>query len=481
MKIGLIAMSGIRADDPELTKLGLSMPGIMERGHVIASLPSLSLLTLAGVTPADVEVEYREVRDLAEVGLGGLRAGSDEGAHALLRGEDAASSGTRALPMDYDLVAISSLSAQVLDAYVLADRYRAAGAAVVMGGLHVTAVPEDAAPHCTSIVVGEAEGVWPRLVEDFRRGGIGGLKPRYDGDGSFDLRRAPMPRYELLEVEKYNRIPVQTCRGCPHKCEFCASSIMLTGGYKLKPVEKVIAEVRKVKSLWRHPFIELADDNSFCSRGHARRLLAALKAERVRWFTECDISIAEDEALLDAMREAGCREVLIGLESPTAAGLSGIELRRDWKLRQLDKYEEGVRRIQSRGIAVNGCFVLGLDGDTPATFDEVYRFAERTSLFDVQVTVMTPFPGTPLYARLLAEGRILRPGAWNKCTLFDVNFVPRGMTAAELAEGFRGLISRVYDPGFIRARREGFIEQCRRGAVRPLLGVDGREYSAAVA
>src|SRR5690606_24233178 len=123
--------------------------------------------------------------------------------------------------------------------------------------------------------------------------------------------------------------------------------------------------------------------------------------------------------------------VLIGLESPTPSGLKGLDTR-DWKLRQFDRYEWAVREIQSRGITVNGCFILGLDSHTPESFDEVYNFVERTGVFDVQITVVTPFPGTPLYARLLADGRIIQPGAWNKCTLFDVNYVPKQMTAAEL-------------------------------------------------
>ncbi len=452
MKLGLIAMSGVRADDPELTRAGLTMPGIMERGQVIASLPSLSLLTLAALTPADFSVEYREVRDLAADGD---------------------------LPMDYDLVAISGLSAQILDAYVLADRFRAAGVPVVMGGLHVTTCPEEALEHASAVVVGEGEPVWPRVVEDFRAGRLGGV---YRADREYDLADAPIPRYDLLDIDKYNRIPVQTSRGCPHRCDFCASSILLTRRYKVKPVEKVVAEVRRIKELWRHPFIEFADDNSFAMRGHYKQLLRALKPERIRWFTETDISVAEDDELLDLMREAGCREILVGLESPSPAGLDGVEMRANWKLRQLPRYEEAVRKIQCRGIAVNGCFVLGLDGDTEATLDEIYAFVDRTNLFDVQITVMTPFPGTPLYERLLKDGRILRPGAWNRCTLFDVNFAPRNFTPERLQAALMELARRLYDPAFTRARRERFMEDCRRHRVRPLLNVHGlgAEYADAV-
>jgi radical SAM superfamily enzyme YgiQ (UPF0313 family) len=308
--------------------------------------------------------------------------------------------------------------------------------------------------------VGEGEPVWPRLIRDLRAAPGGrALKPRYarTADEEFGLADAPMPRFDLLDIDKYNRLTVQTSRGCPHRCDFCASSILLTGRYKLKPVANVIAEIRRIKGLWRRPFIEFADDNSFVHKSHYKNLLRALKAERVRWFTETDISIARDPELLDLMRESGCREVLIGLESPTRSGLDGVELRRNWKLRQLHDYESSVHAIQSRGIAVNGCFILGLDGDTEDVFDSIHEFADRTNLFDVQLTVQTPFPGTPLLDRLRRQGRILHDGEWQRCTLFDVNYVPTNMTPQRLQEGLLELAYRVYDPSFVASRRERFF------------------------
>ena len=436
MKIGLIAMSGVRVHNEELQRLGMTMPGIWERVNAISSLPSLSLLTLAALTPPDVEVEYREVRDLNAADLA----------------------------RDYDLVALSTMSAQAFEAYTLADRCRAMGVPVVMGGLHATALPDEVLEHCTSVVVGEGEPLWPRVVEDARRGRLARVYRSAPGV-EYDLAESPIPRFDLLDVDRYNRLTVQTSRGCPHRCEFCASSVMLTSRYKVKPVERVIAEVRAIKARWRTtgapgPFIEFADDNSLAMRGHYRRLLAALAAERVSWFTEADIAIADDPALLRLMHDSGCRQVLIGLESPSREGLDGIELRRNWKLRQLDRYEAAVRTIQAHGIAVNGCFILGLDGQTPAVFDAIYDFVDRTSLFDVQITLLTPFPGTPLYERLLREGRILRPGDWSRCTLFDLNIEPRGMSAQDLRQGFIDLASRLYDPGFVRSRRERFFRAC---------------------
>ena len=440
MRIGLIAMSGVRVQDAELMKLGLTLPGFVERSEVIASLPSLSLLTLAALTPDDVEVSYHEVDDID----------------------------TDVVPdLGFDLVAISTMTAQAFDAYALADRFRASGVTVVIGGLHATCVPDECAEHSDCVVVGEGEGVWPVLVEDFRSGA---LSARYDGDGAFDLARSPIPRYDMLDVRRYNRLTLQTTRGCPHKCDFCASSILLTKGYKAKPVESVVQEIRAIKSIWERPFIELADDNSFMMRGHAYELLDAMRGERVRWFTECDISIASDELLLSKMAGAGCRQVLVGLESPVSDGLDGIETNNNWKLAQFPKYEEAVRNIQSHGITVIGCFVLGLDGHTPGVFDAVYDFAARTSLYDIQVTLQTPFPGTGLYRRLESEGRLTHPGRWDRCTLFDLNYEPIGMTSGELVGGFRGLVSRLYTPEFVRQRREGYHRLLREGRSARIVG-----------
>ncbi len=440
-RIGFIAMSGVRVQNPELIAAGLTLPGFVERSKVIASLPSLSLLTLAGLTPDHFEIEYHEIADLKTL---------------------------PSLPTHFHLVALTSLSAQIYDAYKVADHYRALGIPVVMGGLHVTSLPEEAREHCTSAIVGEGEPLWAQVLADFDRGD---LQPFYRSatPGLFDLNAAPMPRFDLLDPDKYNRITVQTSRGCPHKCEFCASSILLTPRYKLKPVEKVIAEIHAIKRIWAKPFIEFADDNSFVHREHYKALLRELAKENLRWFTEADVRVAEDDELLGLMRDAGCQQVLIGLESPRRASLEGVEMNSNWKIRQHDKYAAAIGRIQSRGITVNGCFILGLDGDTPEVFDDVFNFVRASGLYEVQTTFLTAFPGTPLYRRLKAEGRILRDRAWDLCTLFDINYRPKNMTVAELQCGFMGLVKRLYSEEETSVRRLGFkrrLKTSRRSALR---------------
>lgn len=433
MKIRLVAMSGVRVENPELLEMGVMLPGFVERSEVIASLPSLSLLTLAALTPERHEVEYTEVVDLESAGPP---------------------------TFDCDLVAISSLSAQIEEAYGLADRYREAGVTVVMGGLHVTACPQEALSHCDAVVVGEGEPLWATVLRDAERGS---LEPIYrNGDSrGFDLSDAPIPRFDLLDTDRYNRLTVQTSRGCPHRCEFCASSILLTDRYKVKPAEKVMAEIRAIKTIWERPFIEFADDNSFANRPQARRLLELLAAEDVPWFTELDIAVADDLELVALMRDAGCRQVLIGLESPTTDALEGIELRANWKRQRFDSYRQNVERLQSHGIGVIGCFIVGLDHQGPEIFRDVLDFSRELELADVQVTFLTPFPGTPLYDRLMSEGRLTRPGAWGRCTLFDLNFDPRGMTAEELQEGFLGLMGTLYSNEETRMRKERFRHKRR--------------------
>lgn len=433
MRIGLIAMSGIRVRDEELVRVGLTLPGFVERSLTIASLPSLGLLTLAALTPAEHQVEYIEMPDIALF---------DE------------------LPDGFDLAAISSYSAQIDEAYELAQRYRERGTKVVIGGPHVTVVPEEALQFCDSVVVGEGEPCWPEVIEDAK---AGRLKTVYDArKREYDLTAAPMPAYDLLDIENYNRLTVQTSRGCPHRCEFCAGSILLADHYKQKPIAKVLAEIDKIREIWPHPFIEFADDNSLVNRSYWKELLTEMIPRHLRWFTETDISVAEDEELLTLMRRAGCAQVLIGFESPVVDGLAGLELNNDWKYRRFAGYREAIRKIQAHGVTVNGCFVLGLDGHTTAIFDEVYEFVRASELYEVQATVLTPFPGTPLYERLKRDGRLLEPTNWKKCTLFDVNFVPAKMAPEELTRGFRKLIARLYSDEFTAQRREVFKKNLRQ-------------------
>ncbi|TWT82289.1 B12 binding domain protein [Planctomycetes bacterium CA13] len=429
MKIGFLALSGLRAHDAKLLKLGLTLPGVIERGKVLSALPSLGLLYLAAATPAGHELHYFEAE----------RDGSEP-----------------TEVYDCDLVAISTFSAQVFEAYAIADRLRAKGVKVAMGGLHVTVEQGEALEHADFVFLGEGEQMWSEAVPEIE---ASTTRRVWDARDSPPIRVSslPVPRYDLLANRPYTRFPVQTTRGCPWRCDFCASNVMLSQPYRKRPVADVIRDIRAIKQIQRRPFVEFADDNTFVDHQWGKRLCRELIPERIKWFTETDISVADDDELLALMRQAGCKQVLIGLESPEPKSLDGIELRANFKSRYQGDPREAVKRIQSHGITVNGCFILGLDSQSPAIFEQVLQFANETGIWDVQITILTAFPGTPLYDRLLKDGRILQPRRWDRCTLFDVNFEPLQMSVDELRNGIYWLAEQLYTREAITRRRRSFL------------------------
>ncbi|MCA8944476.1 MAG: B12-binding domain-containing radical SAM protein [Planctomycetes bacterium] len=438
MNIALLAMSGIRACDQELVELGLTLPGFVERSKQIAALPSLGLLLLAAYTPDGHDVAYFEVE--------GDGAEPDE-------------------IYDFDLVAISTFTAQAFEAYAIADRLRARGVTVAIGGLHATAMPDEAFEHADHVCVGEGEHVWPEIVRAVEAGAPQRIWDAR-GFGTVDVSKLRVPRYDLLGDRPYNRYTVQTTRGCPWRCEFCASTVMLGLPYRKRPVADVVRDIHAIRAHAPGAFLEFADDNTFVDKAWSRELLRALEPLDVHWFTETDISVADDPELLDLMARSGCRQVLVGLESPRPAALRGIELHRDFKAARGRDYEAAIRRIQEHGVTVNGCFVLGLDEDGPDVFDEIREFADRVGLYEVQITVMTAFPGTPLYRRLEREGRLLAPGEWQRCTLFDVGVRPKRMSPERLREGLFQLTRELYEPDAVRRRRAVFFAGRRSRLVK---------------
>lgn len=434
MNIGLVSLSGVRVRTRELAELGVTLPGFVRRGRVIASLPSLGLLTVAALTPPGHRVSYVEYDALPPF--------SD-------------------LP-DFDLVGISALTARIGSAYQLAAAYRARGARVVLGGLHASALPDEALDHVDSVVTGGAEGIWPCVVSD---AASGRLQRMYCGatSGVFSPSLYARPRFDLLDGRSYNRITIQTSRGCPRACEFCGASLRITSGFQQKPVERVIDELHEARRWFPEPFVEFADDNTFLDRRWSRDFLTALEREEIHWFTETDASVADDPTLCDRLAKAGCRQLLIGFESPQADALRDVDPA-GWKSRQAPRIRRVVDTLQGRGISVNGCFIVGLDHHTPDIFPTLHEFVRESGLAEVQYTVLTPFPGTPLRARLQREGRLLPGCGWERCTLFDVGFIPRRMSVGELEEGLRWLFRETYSSSSVRQRTRSFVRSRHRGS-----------------
>ena len=430
-KVILISMSGVRVYNKKLFDLGLTLPGFVERSKVIASLPSLALLTLAAHTPDHWEILYKELDNYTEIELNEI---------------------VNERP---DLIAFSSLTARINETYSLAGKFRKQGIKVAIGGLHVSAVPNEAMNFADSVIQGEGEVIWEKLLSDYENNK---LKPFYSSlsssDYTFHLNSSKIPKYELLDISKYNRLTIQTTRGCPLHCSFCAASRTISS-YKKKPIEQIERELHKIFEVWDRPFIELADDNTFIDKVWSRELLKLFSNYKMKWFTETDISVAYDDKLLELLAKSNCAQVLIGFETSTAKGLKGVD-KNNWKYKQFDNYLKSIDKIQSYGISVNGCFILGFDTDTKETFKETERFIKESNLSEVQITLLTPFPGTDLYKQLKEENRLLTENYWDRCTLFDVNFIPKNFSAEELENYFQELMTNIYSTDVVKERKKKF-------------------------
>lgn len=433
-------MSGVRIRNTRLLSLGMTLPGFVERGKVIASLPSLGVLTVAACLPPNWQPIYTEVDQVEPGTLEGL------------------------LAYDADLYAISSLAARIDAAYSLADALRSAGKTVVIGGLHASSLPDEAILHADAVVVGEGERCFPQLVQDLEEGKLRAhYSSRMETGPVYTFETAPLPRYDLLDVDRYNRLTLQTTRGCPLDCSFCAASRLISP-YRRKPLERIERELGAILDIWPTPFLELADDNTFVNKKWGKDLARLIGSHRIRWFTETDISVADDEDLLELLARSGCAQLLIGLESIDMSALDQADTR-GWKKRKRAEYLARIQKIQSYGISVNGCFVLGFDSDTPSVFESTRDFVLESELTEVQITVLTPFPATKLYRDLRADGRLPEQRYWERCTLFDVVFRPARMSPERLEEGLHWLAGELYREDRT-AERKGRLRTMLRSATR---------------
>lgn len=349
-------------------------------------------------------------------------------------------------PIDWqkptDLVAISCTTPTALRAYEIADRFRERGVKVVLGGLHPSALPAEAGQHADAVVVGEAEGQWPRLLADLENGR---LRPVYRRDDYPDLADVPLPRRDLFPAGAYV-FPdtIYTTRGCPYGCSFCSVTTFFGGTYRSRPVEEVTAEI---DAMGRPRIVFFLDDNVAANPGRAKRLFRALAPYKMRWFGQADINVARDEELLALAAASGCVLLLIGIESLSPTNLRTYGKRAN----KAEEYEAALARIHAHGIAVFGAFLLGLDDDTEDVFETTVRFARRTRLEAAQFNIPAPYPGTPLHAALEREGRILTRN-WAEYSSDRVVFEPVGMSARRLQEGHDWIWREFYSMGSVWER-----------------------------
>ena len=323
-----------------------------------------------------------------------------------------------------DLIGITVITGTAPRAYALARQFRSRGIAVVLGGPHVTLVPDDAQPHADSIVVGYAEDSWPELLRHFA---AGRLQPRYTQRPDLSLAGRPFPRRDLLPGRNFLTTNVfEATRGCIHNCEFC----VVPAAWGRKPYQKPVADV--VADIRQHGARKLifVDLNLIADRDHAMALFAGLEPLEVEWYGLSTVMIADDPPLLEAAARSGCRGLLIGFESLDKTNLRGLSK----VFNRPTQYAQVVERLHAHGIAVYGCFVFGFDQDTPEVFLETARFAVEAGIDLPRFAISTPFPGTALHHRLAREGRILTRN-WELYDGQHVVFQPARMSVTELQEG----------------------------------------------
>lgn len=335
--------------------------------------------------------------------------------------------------LEADLVGMTVITGSAKRAYALAAAFRERELPVVLGGPHPTLVPDDAQPHADSVVVGYAEESWPRLLRDFVKGR---MQPRYHQSPELDLATSPLPDRTVLPRRRYLTPHVfEATRGCIHNCDFCVVPSAWGRRPLQKPVEDIVRDLTRMGTR-KAIFVDL---NLVADRDYAWRLFHALKPLGIQWYGLATTLLAQDLPLLDLAAESGCRGLLMGLES-----ISPANLRRSRKgFNRPDRFAQVVERLHERRIALQGCFVFGLDEDGPDVFERTARFAVEAAIDLPRFAIITPFPGTPLFRRLEAEGRILTRD-WERYDGQHVVFQPARMSVSELEEGTEAAWKEVY-------------------------------------
>ena len=335
--------------------------------------------------------------------------------------------------LDADLVAMTVITGTAPRAYELSQKFRADGLPVVLGGPHVTLMPQEAQRNADAICTGYAEETWPQLLRDFA---TGQMKPRYDQAPDFQLTNLPFARRDLFDKRNFlTQAVFEATRACAHGCEFCVSPSAWGRKQFQKPIDHVVEDIRRVGKR-RILFIDL---NLISDRAYAREFFAALIPLNIRWFGLSTSLVGRDPELMELMARSGCTGLLIGFETISAANLKSV--RKGFNTPEL--YASLIKDLHKLGISIQGCFVFGNDGDTAATFAETAEFVLETGIDLPRFAMLTPFPGTPLFSRLDAEGRILTRN-WELYDGQHAVFQPKAMTVPELEAGHERAWRTVY-------------------------------------
>jgi radical SAM superfamily enzyme YgiQ (UPF0313 family) len=350
--------------------------------------------------------------------------------------------------LDADLVGLTAITGTSQRVYELAGRLRARGMTVVLGGPHITLLPDEAAQHADAICVGYAEQSWPRLLRDFA---AGKLQKVYRQDAGFSLENQPFPRRDLFDRKNFlTQAVFEATRSCVHDCEFCVAPTAWGQRQYKKPIDWVVEDIRREIARTGQKRILFVDLNLISDTAHAKALFTALLPLGVHWFGLTTVLIAHDRELMELMARSGCKGLLLGLEAVTGNSLRDAHKTFNTSV----SFRALIDDLHRLDIAIQGCFVFGLDHDTPDVFDATVQFAIDTAIDLPRFAVLTPFPRTPLFRRLEAEGRILTRD-WDLYDAQHVVFQPRNMSARELADGHERAWRQVYRWGAIGKRLWG--------------------------
>ena len=392
-------------------------------GDFYFRIPTLGLLRVAALTPLDWEVKI-----------------IDEKVEPLDLGESP------------DIVGITAMTPVVNRAYEIADSFRLRGIKVVMGGMHPSKLPDEALMHCDSVVIGEAEGLWPTLLEDFKRGE---LKTIYRHTEFPSLANMPTLDWDLYKDKKYLPVHfVETTRGCPHDCDFCSVTNSFGGKFRNRPVDDVEREIQGLKPFDGRFILKnvvfFTDDNIISSKAYAKEFLRRIIPYNLKWLGQTSVNIVKDDEILDLCRKSGCMGLLVGFESLSNVNLAGMGK----GFNRPDNYFDVIKKVHDYGIGINGSFVFGFDGDDEGVFERTVEFTIKAKLEIGYFSILTPYPGTGLYDKLISEGRIIDHD-WSRYNTNNVVFKPKRMSAEKLLFGYYDALRQFHSYSSIYKRLWG--------------------------
>jgi len=406
-------------------------------GKIKAYIPPLTLPVLAGLTPKGIDVEL-----------------CDE------------SVDTVNLDTDADLIGITGITSQINRGYEIADAFRRRGKKVVMGGIHVSAMPDEAKDHADSILIGEAEDLWEAIIEDFRNNR---LKKEYTADAYTNFKKLVIPRYDLLKLDRYRRssgtniprLPIQASRGCPFNCNFCSVTKFWGPKIRTKPLENVEKELLQIKSLGTNR-IFFTDDNFIADISYTKNLLDLLKKHDFSWICQVSTNIYRHEDLIVEMSKAGCSALYMGIETFSEENLEDINK----KFNKMADYETLFALFNKSNIRVTASMIIGLDGDTRESLDYMVRKLIHLKVSYALFYILMPLPGTQLREQFLRENRIINYN-WDHQNGTQVTFQPRSFQVEELQDyywnlnknfySYQSIIRRLFTTGNLKSGVNGIL------------------------